>query len=88
LKQLISRLRWGSGFAQRFRYLPQLELRSPYTVFDEEDWQFDEGLYQAWQVGETGFPIIDAAAKCLQETGSGLALNIRTRAIYSSFRVY
>ncbi len=26
-KQLISRLRWGSGFAQRFRYLPQLELR-------------------------------------------------------------
>jgi deoxyribodipyrimidine photo-lyase len=85
LKQLISRLRWGSGFAQRFRYLPQLELRSLYTVFDEEDWQFDEGLYQAWQDGETGFPIIDAAAKCLQETGGWLALNFRTRAIYSSF---
>jgi deoxyribodipyrimidine photo-lyase len=85
LKQLISRLRWGSGFAQRFRYLPQLELRSLYTVFDEEDWQFDEGLYQAWQAGETGFPIIDAAAKCLQETGGWLALNFRTRAIYSSF---
>jgi deoxyribodipyrimidine photo-lyase len=85
LKQLISRLRWGSGFGQRFRYLPQLELRSLYSVFDEDGWEFDEDLYQAWQAGETGFPIIDAAAKCLQETGGWLALNFRTRAIYSSF---
>jgi deoxyribodipyrimidine photo-lyase len=84
LKQLISRLRWGSGFAQRFRYLPQLELRSLYSVF-EDDWAFDETLYQAWQNGETGFPIIDAAARCLQSTGGWLALNFRTRAIYSSF---
>jgi deoxyribodipyrimidine photo-lyase len=85
LKQLISRLRWGSGFGQRFRYLPQLELRSLYAVFDAQGWEFDPDLYQAWQTGETGFPIIDAAAKCLQETGGWLALNFRTRAIYSSF---
>jgi deoxyribodipyrimidine photo-lyase len=85
LKQFISRLRWGSGFAQRFRYLPQLELRSLYSVFDEEGWEFDAELYEAWQVGETGFPIIDAAAKCLQATGGWLALNFRTRAIYASF---
>jgi deoxyribodipyrimidine photo-lyase len=85
LKQLISRLRWGSGFGQRFRYLPQLELRSLYSVFDAQGWEFDPDLYQAWQTGETGFPIIDAAAKCLQETGGWLALNFRTRAIYSSF---
>ncbi|MEO0646997.1 MAG: deoxyribodipyrimidine photo-lyase, partial [Cyanobacteria bacterium J06650_10] len=32
--QLISRLRWGSGFTQRFRYLPQLEVRSLYTPFE------------------------------------------------------
>lgn len=90
LKQLISRLRWGSGFAQRFRYLPQLELRSLYSVFDQvgddqPGWEFDEDLYQAWQNGETGFPIIDAAARCLQETGGWLSLNFRTRAIYASF---
>jgi deoxyribodipyrimidine photo-lyase len=84
-KQLISRLRWGSGFGQRFRYLPQLELRSLYSVFDDEGWAFDEGLYQAWQTGHTGFPIIDAAARCLQSTGGWLAMNFRTRAIYSSF---
>jgi deoxyribodipyrimidine photo-lyase len=85
LKQLLSRLRWGSGFAQRFRYLPQLELRSLYAGFDTAGWDFDETLYQAWQNGETGFPIVDAAARCLQSTGGWQALNFRTRAIYASF---
>lgn len=84
-KQLIARLRWGSGFAQRFRYLPQLELRSLYTIFDQEGWEFDQDLYQAWQVGQTGFPIIDAAARCLQATGGWKQLNFRSRAIYASF---
>lgn len=84
-KQLISRLRWGSGFAQRFRYLPQLELCSLYAVFDKEDWPFDETLYAAWQTGQTGFPIVDAAARCLQATGGWKQLNFRSRAIYASF---
>lgn len=84
-QQLISRLRWGNGFTQRFRYLPQLELRSLYRVFDDDGWAFDPDLYQAWQTGHTGFPIIDAAARCLQATGGYLALNFRTRAIYASF---
>ncbi|WP_031293647.1 FAD-binding domain-containing protein [Leptolyngbya sp. Heron Island J] len=83
--QLISRLRWGNGFTQRFRYLPQLELRSLYSIFDSDGWAFDENLYQAWQQGQTGFPIVDAAARCLQATGGYLSLNFRTRAIYASF---
>ena len=84
-QQLISRLRWGNGFTQRFRYLPQLELRSLYRVFDDDGWAFDADLYHAWQTGQTGFPIVDAAARCLQATGGYLALNFRTRAIYASF---
>ena len=84
-QQLIARMRWGSGFAQRFRYMPQLEVRSLYSVFDQDGWSFDEELYQAWQEGYTGFPIVDAAARCLQATGGWLALNFRTRALYSSF---
>ena len=83
--QLIARLRWGNGFTQRFRYLPQLELRSLYSIFDEDGWDFDEDLYQAWQTGQTGFPIVDAAARCLQATGGWQALNFRSRAIYASF---
>jgi deoxyribodipyrimidine photo-lyase len=82
-KQLISRIRWGSGFAQRFRYMPQLELRSLYSVFDEDGWAFDEELYQAWQAGQTGFPIVDAAARCLQATGGWKDLNFRSSASFN-----
>jgi len=83
--QLVARLRWGSGFAQRFRYLPQLEVRSLYSIFDEAGWDFDEDLYTAWKEGQTGFPIVDAAARCLQATGGWRELNFRSRAIYASF---
>ncbi|MCS6815441.1 MAG: deoxyribodipyrimidine photo-lyase, partial [Cyanobacteria bacterium] len=85
VQQLIARLRWGSGFGQRFRYLPQLEICSLYQIFDDEGWPFDADLYQAWQQGQTGFPIVDAAARCLQATGGWLDLNFRSRAIYASF---
>jgi len=84
-QQFISRLRWGQGFTQRFRYLPQLELRSLYRVFDDEGWPFDAAQYRAWQQGQTGFPIIDAAARCLQATGGWQTLNFRCRALYASF---
>lgn len=91
---IISRLRWGSGFTQRFRYLPQLEVCSIYTPFTEDridessenGWEpFDRGLFEAWCNGYTGFPIVDAAARCLKATGGWLALNFRVRAIYASF---
>ncbi len=88
--QLMSRLRWGSGFTQRFRYLPQLEVRSLYTPFEDgrfenNGWDFNAAQYEAWKTGHTGFPIVDAAARCLQSTGGWLALNFRVRAIYASF---
>ena len=87
---IISRLRWGSGFTQRFRYMPQLEVRSIYKPFTEDSsdngWEpFDAELFDAWCNGYTGFPIVDAAARCLQATGGWLALNFRVRAIYASF---
>jgi deoxyribodipyrimidine photo-lyase len=84
-KQLISRLRWGSGFHQRFRYLPQLEVCSLYQVFDQDGWDFDAEAYTRWQEGMTGFPIVDAAARCLRATGGWKGLNFRSRALYASF---
>ncbi|MEL7358612.1 MAG: FAD-binding domain-containing protein [Cyanobacteria bacterium J06560_6] len=97
--QLISRLRWGSGFTQRFRYLPQLEVRSLYTPFEtgpadpdfrtnalkNGGWEYNKAHYEAWKQGQTGYPIVDAAARCLRATGGWLALNFRVRAIYASF---
>jgi deoxyribodipyrimidine photo-lyase len=87
--QLASRLRWGCAIHQRFRYLPQLELSALWSPFETttaaplSDEQ--EEIYAAWQEGRTGFPIVDAAARCLQAEGGWLELNFRSRAIYASF---
>ena len=92
--QLISRLRWGAGMHQRFRYLPQLEQSSFWPPFDVDAVPLAEGapadgleaeLYAAWRQGRTGFPIVDAAARCLAAEGGWLELNFRSRAIYASF---
>jgi len=87
--QLASRLRWGCAIHQRFRYLPQLELCSLWSAFDTAGndtlSEEQEGLYAAWREGRTGFPIVDAAARCLQAEGGWLELNFRSRAIYASF---
>ena len=86
--QLASRVRWGCAMHQRFRYLPQLELQSLWRVFDDDEAPLSaeqEELYSAWQDGRTGFPIVDAAARCLAAEGGWLELNFRSRAIYASF---
>ena len=89
--QLASRLRWGCAIHQRFRYLPQLELSGLWSSLEESASDSgslsseQEDLYQAWKAGRTGFPIVDAAARCLQAEGGWLELNFRSRAIYASF---
>ena len=85
VEQFTSRLRWGAGFTQRVRYLPQLELRSLYSSFDAQPWPFDGDQYERWCDGQTGFPFIDACARCLIATGGWLELNFRARSIYASF---
>jgi deoxyribodipyrimidine photo-lyase len=82
--QFIARLRWRDGFDQRYVYLPQLELQSLYTGFEqtEQEPEVFPAYYQAWCDGLTGFPLIDASARCLVATGF---LNFRARALYTSF---
>lgn len=87
--QLASRLRWGCGMAQRFRYLPQLELRPLWRCHEEPEAESlnaeQQELLAAWQEGRTGFPIVDAAARCLRASGGWQELNFRSRAISASF---
>ncbi len=45
-------------------------------------WQYDEELWQAWVVGKTGYPVVDAAAR--QLLGEGFVHN-RARMISASF---
>jgi deoxyribodipyrimidine photo-lyase len=50
--------------------------------YEELDWQFDEKKWQAWCVGKTGFPIVDAGMRELNTTGY---MHNRVRMIVASF---
>jgi deoxyribodipyrimidine photo-lyase len=50
--------------------------------FEGFPWEFDEGLWQAWVIGKTGYPVVDAA--CRQLPSEGFVHN-RARMISASF---
>lgn len=61
---------------------PEL-LEKPFRpAFEAFPWQYDEEPWQAWEVGKTGYPVVDAAAR--QLLGEGFVHN-RARMISASF---
>ncbi|MDF2177590.1 deoxyribodipyrimidine photo-lyase [Aliiglaciecola sp. CAU 1673] len=50
--------------------------------YDDFAWDDDKALLQAWQEGKTGYPIVDAAMRCLNQTGW---MHNRLRMITASF---
>ncbi len=61
---------------------PEL-LEKPFRpAFAGFPWQYDEELWQAWVVGKTGYPVVDAAAR--QLLGEGFVHN-RARMVSASF---
>lgn len=61
---------------------PELLEKSFRPGFAGFPWQFDEALWQAWVVGKTGYPVVDAAAR--QLLGEGFVHN-RARMVSASF---
>jgi deoxyribodipyrimidine photo-lyase len=39
------------------------------AVYNGLEWSDDEHHFQAWCAGQTGYPIVDAAMRCLNATG-------------------
>jgi deoxyribodipyrimidine photo-lyase len=87
LKAFRLRLRWQCSFSQRFYFHPEIAYQNRFSEFDE--WYQDtplndekQQLFQAWQDGETGFPLIDASMRQLREMGW---VNFRMRAMCATF---
>lgn len=87
LKAFRDRLRWHDSFTQRLYNHPELAHTNRYPEFDEVysanelDAEKQE-LFEAWQEGQTGFPLIDAAMRQLKTMGW---MNFRTRAMCATF---
>jgi deoxyribodipyrimidine photo-lyase len=82
LDGFISRLFWRDHFGQKLRNLPRCETESYLEAFDSVPWSQNEQHYQAWCEGKTGYPLVDAAMRCLKATGW---LPFRLRALCATF---
>ena len=85
LAAFSGRLRWHCHFMQKLEDEPILEHQNLNRGFDKLREEFDEEKFNAWRQGETGYPIIDACMKYLQQTGW---INFRMRALLVSFSSY
>lgn len=80
-----SRLRWQAHFIQKFEMEETMEffpVNRGYSVLEKSD---SVVLLNAWKNGLTGFPLVDACMRCLEQTGY---LNFRMRAMVVSFATH
>jgi deoxyribodipyrimidine photo-lyase len=77
-----SRLRWHCHFIQKFEMEPRMEFEPVNRAFLSLEQTPEKDWIQAWQSGRTGYPLVDAAMRCVRQTGY---LNFRLRALVVSF---
>lgn len=81
-RRFQSELLWRE-FAYHWLYTSPDLLTKPFRrEFEDFPWLQDEGLFAAWAEGRTGYPVVDAAARQLLETGF---VHNRARMIAASF---
>ncbi len=82
LAGLADRLRWRDHFIQKFEQECAIEGRNFNRGYDLLPQPLRPERVEAWQQGRTGYPLVDAAMRCVVQTGY---LNFRLRAMLVSF---
>ena len=86
LNAFTSRLQWHCHFMQKLEDEPDIEFKNLHSAYDGlRETSFNKTFFEAWKVGETGFPMVDACMRSLIETGW---INFRMRAMLMSFASY
>lgn len=66
----ISELLWRDFYKHVSVHFPHVcQGKSFHREYDALPWEYDTHAIDAWKAGETGFPLVDAAMKQLQQTG-------------------
>ena len=81
---LLRQLYWRDFFTHIGFHYPHVFAQAFHKRFDSLPWQNDAERFRAWTNGLTGFPIVDAAMRELQQTGW---MHNRLRMITASFLV-
>jgi len=81
----LNELIWREFYRHLMTFHPALCCFKPFIKWTEKvKWREDKTLLKAWQQGKTGYPIVDAAMRQLNDTGW---MHNRLRMIVASFLV-
>ncbi|OJV51809.1 MAG: deoxyribodipyrimidine photolyase [Bacteroidetes bacterium 43-16] len=78
----LSELIWREFFMQILFHFPRVVHQSFKTQYDFIEWNNNEEEFQLWCTGNTGYPIVDAGMRQLNQTGY---MHNRVRMIVASF---
>ncbi|MFC5411570.1 cryptochrome/photolyase family protein [Larkinella bovis] len=78
----LNELIWRDFYFQVLDHFPHVEKRAFRPAYDHIRWRNHEGEFQRWCEGQTGYPIVDAGMRQLNETGW---MHNRVRMITASF---
>ncbi len=66
----VNELIWREFYKMIVFYFPDVCKHKPFKLSTEKlNWNHDERLFTKWCQGQTGFPLVDAAMRQLQQTG-------------------
>ncbi len=80
----IRQLYWRDFYAQILYHFPRVLGHSLKPKYDKIKWHHNERWFNAWCKGETGFPIVDAGMRQINNTGY---MHNRARLIVASFLI-
>ncbi|WP_318373180.1 deoxyribodipyrimidine photo-lyase [Enterobacter sp.] len=81
----LSELIWREFYRHLMTFHPELCKHQPFIDWTRRvQWQDNDAHFRAWQEGNTGYPIVDAAMRQMNETGW---MHNRLRMITASFLV-
>jgi len=78
----LNELIWRDFYHMILWHFPQVENNAFKPKYDQIEWRNDEKEFKAWCEGKTGYPIVDAGMRELNETGF---MHNRVRMIVASF---
>ena len=83
-EKFLNELIWRDFYQMILCQFPQVITQSFKSEYDKIDWRNNEKEFEAWCNGNTGYPIVDAGMRELNETGF---MHNRVRMIVASFLV-
>lgn len=82
--ELIRSLYWRDFFTTIVFFFPHVFKGAFHHKFDKLKWSYNKKAYERWCEGSTGFPIVDAGMREMNETGF---MHNRVRMIAASFLI-